>query len=115
MRAASLLLLRGDESLPVADFSPATPSGGGGRRAVVHDTRGELKVVGVVDAPRLGGRLVGVIFLTDGYGPLRTAAKLLASRVAACCRHRWHAGVRQPRVDTGRPGAVLGGAAGGGW
>jgi signal transduction histidine kinase/CheY-like chemotaxis protein/HAMP domain-containing protein len=74
-----LLLLRGGESLPTEAFSPAT------RRVVVadgatvvHDTRGELKVVGVVDAPRLGGRLVGVIRLTDSYGPLRSAAQLLA-------------------------------------
>ena len=74
-----LLLLRGDESLPVAAFSPVTHRAVvAGGATVVHDTRGELKVVGVVDAPRLGGRLVGVIRLTDGYGPLRSAAKLLA-------------------------------------
>jgi signal transduction histidine kinase/HAMP domain-containing protein len=43
-----------------------------------HDTRRELKVVGGVDAPRLGGRLVGVVVLTDAYGSLMTAARLLA-------------------------------------
>ena len=67
-----------------------------------HDSRGELKVVGVVEAPRLGGRLVGVIFLTDAYGPLQTAARLLASPAAGDDRHRRHAGLRQPRVDAGR-------------
>ena len=56
-----LLLLRGGERLPAAEFSPATRRAVvAGGAAVVHDTRGDLKVVGVVDAPRLGGRLVGV-------------------------------------------------------
>jgi two-component system, cell cycle sensor histidine kinase and response regulator CckA len=74
-----LLLLRAGDRLPSAEFSPAT------RRhveadgsAIVHDTRGDLKVVGVVDAPRLGGRLVGVVRLTDAYDPLVSAARLLA-------------------------------------
>ena len=79
-----LLLLRAGEALPRADFSPATrrlvDAGG---TAIVHDTRGDLKVVGVVDAPRLGGRLVGVVMLTDGYGPLMTAARLLG--IAGVC------------------------------
>ena len=48
----------------------------------VRQIRGILKadvtVQGTWDAPRLGGRLVGVIFLTDAYGPLRSAARLLA-------------------------------------
>jgi signal transduction histidine kinase/CheY-like chemotaxis protein/HAMP domain-containing protein len=73
-----LLLLRPGESLPAAEFSPATRRRvGAGGTAIVHDTREDLKVVGVVDAPRLGGRLVGVVRLTDGYGPLMTAARLL--------------------------------------
>jgi signal transduction histidine kinase len=74
-----LLLLHGGERLPAAEFSPAT------RRQVeapgpviVHDTRRDLKVVGAIDAPGLGGRLVGVVVLTDAYGPLMTAARLLA-------------------------------------
>jgi signal transduction histidine kinase/CheY-like chemotaxis protein/HAMP domain-containing protein len=74
-----VILLRGGEGLPAADFSPATrrrvAAGGAG---IVHDTRRDLKVVGVVDAPRLGGRLVGVVMLSDGYGPLMMAARLLA-------------------------------------
>src|SRR5262245_7506694 len=73
-----LLLLRAGETLPAAEFSPATrrrieASG----TAIVHDTRGDLKVVGVVPAPALGGRLVGVVTLTDAYGPLMSAARLL--------------------------------------
>ena len=74
-----LILLRGAERLSADEFSPAT------RRRVaasgpviVHDTRRDLKVVGAVDAPRLGGRLVGVVVLTDAYGSLMTAARLLA-------------------------------------
>ena len=74
-----LRLLRGSETLPGSEFAPATGALVAGHGAgVVHDSRGELKVVGAVDAPRLGGRLVGVIFLTDAYGPLRSAARLLA-------------------------------------
>jgi signal transduction histidine kinase/HAMP domain-containing protein len=73
-----LLLLRPGDALPAAEFSPATrrrvEAGG---PAIVHDTRGDLKVVGVVDAPALGGRLVGVVTLTDAYGPLVSAARLL--------------------------------------
>jgi hypothetical protein len=66
------------EELPAADFAPATRALVAGQSVgVVPDSRGELKVVGVVDAPRLGGRLVGVIFLTDAYGPLRSAARFL--------------------------------------
>jgi len=73
-----LLLLRAGDALPPAGFSPATrrrvEAGGS---AIVHDSRRDLKVVGVVEAPRLGGRLVGVVMLTDAYGPLVTAARLL--------------------------------------
>jgi signal transduction histidine kinase/HAMP domain-containing protein len=79
-----LLLVRAGESLPAAEFSPATrrlvEAGG---TAIAHDTRRALKVVGVVDAPRLGGRLVGVVRLTDAYGPLVGAARLLG--VAGLC------------------------------
>jgi signal transduction histidine kinase len=74
-----LLLLRDGAGLPAGEFSPSTQrtirSGG---PAVVHDSRRDLKVVGVVDAPRLGGRLVGVVMLTDAYGPLISAGRLLA-------------------------------------
>jgi len=74
-----LLLLRAGESLPDADFSPATrrhvERGG---LVVMQDTRRQLKMVGAVDAPELGGRLVGVVVLTDAYGPLVSAARLLA-------------------------------------
>jgi signal transduction histidine kinase/HAMP domain-containing protein len=81
---ARLLVLRAGESLPPAEFSRATrrlvEAGG---TAIVHDTRRDLKVVGVVDAPRLGGRLVGVVRLTDAYGPLVTAARLLG--IAGLC------------------------------
>jgi signal transduction histidine kinase len=74
-----LFLLRDGEGLPAADFSPPTREAiAAGGRAIVHDTRRDLKVVGVVEAPRLGGRLAGVIVLTDDYGPLMTAARLLA-------------------------------------
>ncbi|HEU4370483.1 MAG TPA: ATP-binding protein [Methylomirabilota bacterium] len=74
-----LLLLRAGEGLPAEEFSPATRAlVAGGGSAIVHDTRRDLKVVGVEDAPRLGGRLVGVVVLTGAYGPLRTAARLLA-------------------------------------
>jgi signal transduction histidine kinase/CheY-like chemotaxis protein/HAMP domain-containing protein len=73
-----LLLLRPGDTLPAAEFAPATrrrvEAGG---TVVVHDTRRDLKVVGVVEAPRLGGRLVGVVMLTDAYGPLAAAARLL--------------------------------------
>jgi signal transduction histidine kinase/ActR/RegA family two-component response regulator/HAMP domain-containing protein len=79
-----LLVLRPGESLPAAEFSPATrrlvEAGG---TAVAPDTRRDLKVVGVVEAPRLGGRLVGVVRLTDAYGPLVAAARLLA--IAGFC------------------------------
>jgi signal transduction histidine kinase/HAMP domain-containing protein len=74
-----LLLLQAGESLPASEFSPATrrrmQEGG---TAIVHDTRHALKVVGVTEAPGLGGRLVGVVVLTDAYGPLIAAARLLA-------------------------------------
>jgi signal transduction histidine kinase len=74
-----LLLLHPGESLPASEFSPATrqrvQEGG---TAIVHDTRHALKVVGVTEAPGLGGRLVGVVVLTDAYGPLMAAARLLA-------------------------------------
>ncbi|HUK64496.1 MAG TPA: hypothetical protein VLV15_14220, partial [Dongiaceae bacterium] len=74
-----LRLLRGAETLPAAEFAPPTRALVTGAGAgVVHDSRGELKVVGVVSAPRLGGRLVGVIYLTDAYAPLHAAARLLA-------------------------------------
>jgi signal transduction histidine kinase len=74
-----LLLLRGGERLPAADFSPATRRRvAAGGTVIAHDTRRDLKVVGAVDAPGLGGRLVGVVVLTDAYGPLMTAARLLA-------------------------------------
>ncbi len=73
-----LLLLRAGDSLPPVEFAPATrrrvEAGG---TAIVHDSRRNLKIVGVVEAPRLGGRLVGVVVLTDAYGPLMTAARLL--------------------------------------
>src|SRR5262249_21274827 len=70
--------LRGSETLPDTAFAPATRALATGRvPRVVEDSRGDLKVVGVVEAPRLGGRLVGVIFLTDAYGPLKSAARLL--------------------------------------
>src|SRR6185503_1801325 len=73
-----LWLLRGSETLPATDFAPATRAVAAGRvPRVVHDSRGDLKVVGFVEAPRLGGRLVGVIFLTDAYGPLKSAARPL--------------------------------------
>jgi signal transduction histidine kinase/HAMP domain-containing protein len=73
-----LLLLRAGETLPAAEFSPATRRRiEAGDPAIVHDTRGDLKVVGVVPAPALGGRLVGVVTLTDAYGPLMSAARLL--------------------------------------
>jgi signal transduction histidine kinase/CheY-like chemotaxis protein/HAMP domain-containing protein len=73
-----LLLLRDGATLPAAEFSPATRERiATGETFVVHDTRRDLKVVGVVDAPRLGGRLVGVVMLTDAYGPLAAAARLL--------------------------------------
>jgi signal transduction histidine kinase/HAMP domain-containing protein len=74
-----LLLLRPGATLPAGEFSPETRArverGGEG---VVHDTRGDLKVVAFVPAPRLGGTLVGVAFHTDAYGALRAAARLLA-------------------------------------
>ncbi len=74
-----VILLRDGEALPTADFSPATRRRvAEGGAAIVHDTRRDLKVVGVVDAPRLGGRLVGVVMLSDGYRPLMMAARLLA-------------------------------------
>src|SRR5262245_54106681 len=73
-----LWLLRGGETLPATEFAPATRALAAGPVPIVaHDSRGDLKVVGVVDAPRLGGRLVGVIFLTDAYGALKSAARLL--------------------------------------
>ncbi len=79
-----LLVLRPGESLPATEFSPATrrlvEAGG---TAIVADTRRDLKVVGVVEAPRLGGRLVGVVRLTDAYGLMGTAARLLA--IAGLC------------------------------
>ncbi|HEX2440605.1 MAG TPA: ATP-binding protein [Methylomirabilota bacterium] len=79
-----LLLLAPGESLPAADFASDTRAGiERGDLAIVPDTRHDLKVVGAVAAPQLGGRLVGVVMLTDGYGPLRSAARLLA--VAGGC------------------------------
>ena len=73
-----LLLLRDGDTLPTAEFSPATRARvAGGGTAIVHDTRRDLKVVGVVEAPGLDGRLVGVVMLTDAYGPLVPAARLL--------------------------------------
>jgi signal transduction histidine kinase len=73
-----LRLVHAGEALPAADFAPATRALVAGRSVgVVPDSRGDLKVVGVVDAQHLGGRLVGVIFLTDAYGPLRSAARFL--------------------------------------
>jgi signal transduction histidine kinase/HAMP domain-containing protein len=73
-----LVLLRAGDTLPAAEFSPATrrrvEAGGS---AIVYDSRRDLKVVGAVEAPRLGGRLVGVVMLTDAYGPLVAAARLL--------------------------------------
>ena len=73
-----LLLLRPGDPLPAAEFSPVTrrriETGPG---AIVDDTRHDLKIVGVADAPRLGGRLVGVVRLTDAYGPLVAAVRLL--------------------------------------
>src|SRR4030095_5893480 len=73
-----LLLLRAGEPLPAAESPPAARRRiEGGDPAIVHDTRGDLKVVGVVPAPALGGRLVGVVTLTDAYGPLMSAARLL--------------------------------------
>jgi two-component system, cell cycle sensor histidine kinase and response regulator CckA len=74
-----LLVLRAGGELPADEFSPETRrrvSGGG--RGVVHDSRRDLKVVGFVEAPALGGTLVGVVFHTDAYGALRAAARLLA-------------------------------------
>src|SRR5262245_44688744 len=63
-----LLPRTGALPLPDAEFAPATRRVSAGRVPhIVHDSRGDLKVVGVVEAPRLGGRIVGVIFLTDGY------------------------------------------------
>ena len=98
-----------------AEFAPATRAlVASDRTGVVHDSRGELKVVGVVEAPRLGGRLVGVIFLTDAYGPLQSAARLLAWPPARDGRHRRHAGLRQPRVDPGGARPVVRGAPRGG-
>ena len=74
-----LLLLRPGEGLPADEFSPETRGRvTGGGRGIVHDSRRDLKVVGFVDAPRLGGTLVGVAFHTDAYGALRAAARLLA-------------------------------------
>jgi signal transduction histidine kinase/CheY-like chemotaxis protein len=74
-----LVLLRDGERLAAAEFSPATRRQvAAGGMVVVHDTRRDLKVVGAVDAPDLGGRLVGVVYLSDGYGALATAARLLA-------------------------------------
>ncbi|HEY2996686.1 MAG TPA: ATP-binding protein [Methylomirabilota bacterium] len=74
-----LLLLRAGETLPAAEFSPETRARvAHGGRDVVHDSHHELKVVGFVEAPRHGGTLVGVIFHTDAYGALRSAARLLA-------------------------------------
>ena len=73
-----LLLLRPGDALPAADFAPATRARvAGGGAAIVHDSRRELKSVGFVDAPRLGGTLVGVTLHTDAYGALRGAARLL--------------------------------------
>jgi signal transduction histidine kinase/CheY-like chemotaxis protein/HAMP domain-containing protein len=73
-----LLLLRPGETLPAAEFSAATRQRvEAGGTAIVHDTRGDLKVVGVVPAPVLGGRLVGVVMLADAYAPLVSAARLL--------------------------------------
>jgi signal transduction histidine kinase/HAMP domain-containing protein len=74
-----LLLLRPGETLPGAEFSPETRARlARGGEGLVHDTRRDLKVVGFVPAPALGGTLVGVAFHTDGYGALRAAARLLA-------------------------------------
>jgi signal transduction histidine kinase len=79
-----LLLLRPGESLPEAGFSARTRAQiGGAGNVIVHDTRRDLKVVGAVDAPALGGRLVGVVGLAGAYGPLTRAARLLA--VAGGC------------------------------
>src|SRR2546421_302872 len=67
------------EGLPADEFSAETRGRvTGGGRGIVHDSRRDLKVVGFVDAPRLGGTLVGVAFHTDAYGALRAAARLLA-------------------------------------
>ena len=74
-----LLLLRPGETLPETEFSPETRArlarGGDG---IVHDTRHDLKVVGFVPAPALGGTLVGIAYHADGYGALRAAGRLLA-------------------------------------
>src|SRR5207249_3083305 len=60
-----LLLLRPGDALPAADFAPATRARvAGGGAGIVHDSRRELKSVGFVDAPRLGGTLVGVTLHT---------------------------------------------------
>jgi signal transduction histidine kinase len=75
----ALRLLGPGEELPEGDFSPATrrvvQAGG---PAIAHDSRHELKVVGVVPADALGGRLVGVVRLTAAEGPFVGAARLLA-------------------------------------
>jgi signal transduction histidine kinase/ActR/RegA family two-component response regulator/HAMP domain-containing protein len=76
-----LLLLRADEDLPAAEFSPETRrqvAHGGREVTIVRDTRRDLKVVGFVEAPRLGGRLVGVAFHVDAYGAFGSAGRLLA-------------------------------------
>jgi len=76
---AQLRLLRPGETLPAADFSPETRERlARGGEGLVHDTRGELKVVAFVPAPHLGGTLVGVAYHADGYGGLRVAARSLA-------------------------------------
>jgi signal transduction histidine kinase/HAMP domain-containing protein len=74
-----LLLLRPGDTLAAADFSPETRARiERGGRGIVHDTRRDLKVVGYVEAPPLGGTLVGVALHTDAYGALQSAARLLA-------------------------------------
>ena len=79
-----LLVLSDGETLPEAEFSPETQRAvAAARVGIVHDTRADLKLVGFLDVPSAGGKLVGVTFLTDSYGPLWNAARLLGA-AGAC-------------------------------
>ena len=92
------------------------PSGGGGRRD------GGARHAGRAEGRRRRGRAPPRRPVGGGDPPHGRLWPAAVRREAAghrgwlrADRHRWHAGLRQPRVHTGRPGAVLGGAAGGGW
>jgi signal transduction histidine kinase len=76
-RGRVLVLPPGKELSP-ADYSPETRRSINEQKTdIVEDLRRELKLVGWLDAPASGGKIVSVVFLTDFYGPLRTAAGYL--------------------------------------